>query len=248
VEIEGAPPIFFPEARGRRDAFTKTKFRSEAQTRQPKGLSEMAEELDVEDQAIRERMRTARVTVDLQNAPMAAIVDQLRSTTGLNIVSPPTNTPDAEVLTVKVKDQSIDQALRQMLEPRGKTYEVRNGVVVIVPLVPKEELLSCVATMAVTVAEVSEDGTRVRLNGSVAVAGQVCAVTRGGKFVALIRAGESEATLMKDLSVGRILPGDRVQQVTNLRGFLTALPLEVRQDLASRASQQAIRAKMGLKE
>jgi len=337
VTIEGESPIFFPEARGRRDPFTKTKLNTDLPTRQPKGLSEMAEELSGEDQAIRERMRTARVTVDMTNAPIPAIVDELRTTTGLNIVAPPNNTPDADLVTFKVKDQTIDQALRQMLEPRGKTYEVRNGVVVIVPIVqqggnvnvaPKKaidgrvtavdsasglvvislgkddgvlegdefsvkrgaeivaklvldradrkwaagkmvlkngeprvgddvtnrifvqsgEVLSCVATTAVTVADVSEDGTRVRLNGLV-IPGQVCAVTRAGKFVAMVRVGESgDATLMKDFSVGRILPGDRVQQVTNLRGFLAALPLEVRLDLASRASQQAIRAKMGLKE
>jgi hypothetical protein len=221
--------------------------------RQPKGLSEMKEETADEDKAILEKLRSIRVTVEMQNAPMTAIVDHLREVTGLNIVAPPSNIPDGEVVTVKVKDAALDQTLRQLLEPRGKTYRVHDGVIVILPSSGPEAMAACVAPLTLEVAGVSEDGTRLQLKGQLVSSGRICAVTRAGKFMALILvdgiAGDQpEAKVLRDLAVGRILPGDRVQVVTDPRGYLAALPIDVRKDLSSRASQQAIRAKMGLKE
>ena len=272
--IEPDLSVFLPQAqvddedlkklqiKPRRDAFMKTKFQDDSilegkrvvlesvQSRQPKGLSEMMEEQSDEDQAIRERLRTARVTVDLPNAPITAIVDHLRKTTGLNIHISGIDNPDAEIVTLKAKNMTVEQALRQVLEPRGKTVQIRDGVVVIRPAASQDAMMSCVALgVDLEVVGVSEDGRRVRLKGQDIARGQICAVTRAGRFVALIVAGDStEATALKDLADGRILPGDRVQAVTNPSGYLAALPVEVRMDLASRANQKLMRAKMGLKE
>ena len=54
--------------------------------------------------------------------------------------------------------------------------------------------------------------------------------------------------MVPNLAVGRILPGDGAVYVADPKTYLSLLPLEVRLDLASRASQQTIRAKMGWKE
>ena len=220
--------------------------------RQPKGITEMREEMDEEDQAIRGKLQSLRPAVEMQNAPMTAIVDQLRETTGLNIHIAGPLGPNAEAITLKTKDTALDQVLRQMLEPRGWTHRVRDGVVLIVPSRTADAFLSCVAHgLNMQVASAAEDG-RLVLQGKSASPGQICAVTRAGKFVSMVRVDrisgdQTEAQVLRNISVGRVLPGDRVDVVTNVRDYLAALPVEVRMDLASRASQQAMRAKMGLK-
>jgi hypothetical protein len=116
------------------------------------------------------------------------------------------------------------------------------------PRVPPSEL-------AMDVQAATEDGGWIALRTWVSGVGplQIYAVTRAGKFVALIRVSrvsESrvEAQVAQGLAVGRLLPGDRAQYVEDARVYLAALPAEVRAELASRTSQQNIRAKMGMKE
>lgn len=111
------------------------------------------------------------------------------------------------------------------------------------------------STVAMDVVTASEDGRRVTLtvsDGQV-LANQVYAVTRAGKFVGLISVlrvtgSQVDAQVAQNLTVGRILPGDRAVHVSDPKSYLSALPVEVRMDLASRANQKLMRAKMGLKE
>ncbi|RPH36359.1 MAG: hypothetical protein EHM91_16135 [Planctomycetota bacterium] len=199
----------------------------------------MTEELNDEDKVISARLRSIRVTVDLQNAPMTAIVDRLREISGLNIHAPGIDGPNCEAITFKVKDVVVGQALRQLLEPRNRTYRVRDGVVLI--------------TVANIVDVVSEDGSKVLVGGSGLAVGSLLAVTRDSRFVALLRVEEVRdvgglARVLPGLAVGRILPGDHAVLVTDPKGYLAALPEQVRMDLSSRANQQAMRAKMGLKQ
>ena len=112
-------------------------------------------------------------------------------------------------------------------------------------------VLSCtMPSHALDVMGVDEDGG-VRLAGTSAAPQQVFAVTRAGRFVAMIRvdrvsASQVDARMWLNLAVGRILPGDHAVLVTDPKGYLAALPEPVRMDLSSRANQQTIRAKMGL--
>jgi len=99
----------------------------------------------------------------------------------------------------------------------------------------------------------SSDGDRARMQASAATgpASEILAITRDSKFVALIRVGhgigaEFDVQVYQGLAVGRILPGDVATPVPDVRRYLESLPAEIRQDLASRSNQQAIRAKMGL--
>jgi Flp pilus assembly secretin CpaC/tetratricopeptide (TPR) repeat protein len=99
--------------------------------RQPKGLSEMHEEINDEDKTIVDKLHSIRITIDMQNAPLTAIVDYIREISGLNIHISGIDNPDAEMISFKVQDIVLDGALRLMLQPRNKAYMVRDGVVLI---------------------------------------------------------------------------------------------------------------------
>jgi len=124
--------------------------------------------------------------------------------------------------------------------------DISNHIFVLPPL----EAACTVPSILLQVSRAAEDGSvfLTMINGT-AVASRIYAVTRAGKFVALIRServtnGEMEAKVLPNLSVGRILPGDGAVYVADPKGYLSRLPLDVRMDLASRASQQTIRTKM----
>jgi hypothetical protein len=94
---------------------------------------------------------------------------------------------------------------------------------------------------------------RLRATDISVVAGNYLAIQRNSRFVALIRverasATDCDAVVLPGLSVGRILPEDDAAAIINPRAYLAGLPADVRGDLASRANQQSMRAKMGLKE
>lgn len=99
--------------------------------RQPKGLSEMRDEINDEDKTIVDKLHSIRITIDMQNAPLTAIVDYIREISGLNIHISGIDNPDAEMISFKVQDIVLDGALRLMLQPRNKAYLVRDGVVLI---------------------------------------------------------------------------------------------------------------------
>lgn len=99
--------------------------------RKPKGLSEMREEINDEDKTIVDKLHSIRITIDMQNAPLTAIVDYIREISGLNIHISGIDNPDAEMISFKVQDIVLDGALRLMLQPRNKAYMVRDGVVLI---------------------------------------------------------------------------------------------------------------------
>jgi hypothetical protein len=200
----------------------------------------MDESINDEDKSIVEKLRSLRISIDMQNAPLTAVVDHVREVSGLNIHISGIDNPDAEILSVKSRDEVLDRALRQILEPRNKTYLVRDGVVVIT-----------MADAVVQLRSVSEDGTKMHVTGKGIEKGSLLAVTRHSKFVALLRVegvleGVAEARALPGLAVGRILPGDEVKRIGNIAEYVSTLAEDVRKDLASRSNQQAIRAKMEL--
>lgn len=133
--------------------------------------------------------------------------------------------------------------------------DVSNHIFVSAPRDIEAKLACTVPSLELDVVSVAEDGNSVRLSSSTltAVPNQVFAVVRGGRFVAMVRVDQvsglqAEARPLRNLSAGRILPGDRAVHVSDPKAYLAALPVEVRMDLASRANQKLMRAKMGLKE
>ena len=99
--------------------------------RQPKGIALVDEEINDEDKTIVDKLHSIRITIDMQNAPLTAIVDYIREISGLNIHISGIDNPDAEMISFKVQDIVLDGALRLMLQPRNKAYMVRDGVVLI---------------------------------------------------------------------------------------------------------------------
>jgi Ca-activated chloride channel homolog len=83
--------------------------------------------------------------------------------------------------------------------------------------------------------------------------GDLFAVTRGADFCALVRVVEpgkerSKAAVWDQMSVSRILQGDRAERIRDLATYFETLPEEARNNVRSRARLAEIRAKMGLKE
>lgn len=101
------------------------------QKRSPKGISELKDEINDEDKTIVDKLHSIRITIDMQNAPLTAIVDYIREISGLNIHITGIDNPDQEMISFKVQDIVLDGALRLMLQPRNKAYMVRDGVVLI---------------------------------------------------------------------------------------------------------------------
>ena len=106
-------------------------WREKISARKPKGIQAMTEEINDEDKTIVDKLHSIRITIDMQNAPLTAIVDYIREISGLNIHISGIDNPDAEMISFKVQDIVLDGALRLMLQPRNKAYMVRDGVVLI---------------------------------------------------------------------------------------------------------------------
>ncbi|HLY09749.1 MAG TPA: tetratricopeptide repeat protein, partial [Planctomycetota bacterium] len=106
-------------------------WREKISQRKPKGIQAMQEEINDEDKTIVDKLHSIRITIDMQNAPLTAIVDYIREISGLNIHISGIDNPDAEMISFKVQDIVLDGALRLMLQPRNKAYMVRDGVVLI---------------------------------------------------------------------------------------------------------------------
>jgi Ca-activated chloride channel family protein len=99
--------------------------------RKPKGISELEEDLRPEDKEIQDKLKSIRITIDLKNAPLTAVVDYVREVSGLNLHLQGIEKPDQQVMSVKVQDTVLDAALRSILAPRGQGFEIKDGVVII---------------------------------------------------------------------------------------------------------------------
>jgi Ca-activated chloride channel family protein len=99
--------------------------------RKPKGIAELEEDTKAEDKEILEKLRSIRITIDMQNAPLTAIVDYIREISGLNMHITGVENADSEMMTFKGADLLMDGALRALLGPRRLAYIVRDGVVLI---------------------------------------------------------------------------------------------------------------------
>ena len=94
-----------------------------AQVRQDAALS-------AADLALQKQLHVARATIDLQNTPLPGILGHLETVLGRPIVTDPSDSDASkELVSFKVTDIVLDGALRLMLQPRGRTYEVRGGTV-----------------------------------------------------------------------------------------------------------------------
>jgi type II secretory pathway component GspD/PulD (secretin)/tetratricopeptide (TPR) repeat protein len=99
--------------------------------RKPKGIAELEEDIKPEDKEILDKLKSIRITIDMQNAPLTAIIDYIREISGLNMHISGVDNAETEMISFKVADIVLDGALRLMLGPRQLAYVVRDGVVLI---------------------------------------------------------------------------------------------------------------------
>ena len=99
--------------------------------RKPKGIAELEEDIKDEDKTILDKLKSIRITIDMQNAPLSAIIDYIREISGLNMHISGVDNADSEMISFKVADIVLDGALKLMLSPRQLAYIVRDGVVLI---------------------------------------------------------------------------------------------------------------------
>ncbi len=101
--------------------------------RKPKGIAELEEEIQPEDQAIIDKLRAIKITIDMQNAPLTAVVEYIREISGLNFVidTKAIEKPDEAMISIKVADIILDGALKLMLGPKQWAHTVRDNTVII---------------------------------------------------------------------------------------------------------------------
>ena len=81
--------------------------------------------------AIFRKLKEIRITIDMQNAPLSAVVDYLREITGLNINVDPTVEADDRFLSLKVTNVPLHRALDLMGFITPIEYDVRYGLLFI---------------------------------------------------------------------------------------------------------------------
>jgi hypothetical protein len=86
-----------------------------------------------EDKDVAERLRTTRVSIDMQNAPLPTLLQYLQEISGIKITLDRASIPDpeGEVISFKAADLTLENALKLMLGPRQHAYQIQRGAVVI---------------------------------------------------------------------------------------------------------------------
>lgn len=86
-----------------------------------------------QDRALIDKFKSIRLTIDMENAPLTAVVDYVREISGLNFVidGAAVPDPDQKIVSVKLTDVSLEAGVRLMLEPGQLTYHVKSGVIVL---------------------------------------------------------------------------------------------------------------------
>ncbi|MBI2932477.1 MAG: tetratricopeptide repeat protein [Planctomycetes bacterium] len=101
--------------------------------RRPKGIQDFErEEMKPEDKEIIEKLKGIPITLEMQDAPLPSVIDYVRELTGLNfIIDASVETPDQKLVTIKVTEVPVADALRLILESVSADIVVEDGVVII---------------------------------------------------------------------------------------------------------------------
>lgn len=82
-----------------------------------------------EDQEILAKLKSIRITIDMQNVPITAIAGYLHDVTGLDFQVDRSISDDDTIVTFKVADLALESALKLLLGTRRATHVVRGGKV-----------------------------------------------------------------------------------------------------------------------
>jgi type II secretory pathway component HofQ len=81
------------------------------------------------DSVIGDKLRSFRLTIDIQNSPMSAVAQYLQEISSLKVVASP-GIADA-LITLKIQDLSLDHAIELLTLPYGWDARIEDGTVVI---------------------------------------------------------------------------------------------------------------------
>jgi hypothetical protein len=84
-----------------------------------------------EDVEIRRRLRSIRISVDLQNAPLTSVIEYVRELSGLNFLIDSQAAADDAVLSVRAMDVPVEGFLQTALRPLSCVHAVSGGVVTV---------------------------------------------------------------------------------------------------------------------
>lgn len=89
--------------------------------------------LDSEDAKTLDKLRAIRISVDMEDAPLTAVIDYFQEISGLNMcIDPPSVTdPDGIIVTFKKENALLGQALAEILLPHRLAYVVEGDIVAI---------------------------------------------------------------------------------------------------------------------
>ena len=93
----------------------------------------MGEEISEEDQKILDSLKNTRITLTDSDQTLSSVIDYIRDYTGLNfhIDGKLIEDPDAEMVSINVKDIPLKGALDLMLQQIDCAYYIEDGVVII---------------------------------------------------------------------------------------------------------------------
>jgi hypothetical protein len=83
-----------------------------------------------QDREVQKQLQAARVALDMENVPLVDILDRVREASQLNLHISGIADPN-ERCSFKVSEVPVETALRLLLEPRGYTFLVKDGVVMV---------------------------------------------------------------------------------------------------------------------
>jgi hypothetical protein len=150
-----------------------------------------------EDRAIQKKLKEIRVTIDMENAPLTAIVDYIREVSHFNFHITGIDQPDQVIISFKAQDMVLEGALSQMLESRELSYRVSRGVVIVTTQADARKA-DASSPPALVPIRVSPDEATVR--GYVSALGSDAPLERDQATASLLRLGLSaEPTLWKAL-------------------------------------------------
>jgi hypothetical protein len=80
------------------------------------------------------KLREIRITIDMQKAPLTAIVDYLREISSVNfVIDPGMRDPEVDELSFKIQNVTLATCLDRLLEQAHLDFDVRSGVVLVAP-------------------------------------------------------------------------------------------------------------------
>ena len=75
------------------------------------------------------QQETGKITLNLKNASMKELLDEIHSQTGLDFMYSNEQFADMKEITLKVKNESVEKVLKQVFGNNGYDYQIKGKIV-----------------------------------------------------------------------------------------------------------------------